>query len=517
MKLVRRLTLTLLAGIAVVYAAETYLIVQQFIHFYDADTRRDLRVIERVLSAEIEKAWPEDGLGEVMRLIQEADDRDDSLQLSWVPFDAGPPRDLPPAQADALLARMNEGRSFVHFEETGEGALHTYLPVRVNDSLVGAIRVSESASAKNDFVQARILQRVSTALVVVVMCGLFAWIAGARLVGRPVGQLMALARRIGSGDFSGRLRLAGGDELAGLAQHMNAMAEALERSQQALDAQTAARLDALEQLRHADRLKTIGTLASGVAHELGTPMSVVSGRAQTIVAGEVTDPDEVIEAARVIRSQTDRMANIVRQLLDFARLRKADRKASDLARISLDAVGMLQPLARKRGVEIEVTGADRPLVADVDPAALGQAVTNVVMNALQATTTRGTVGIRLERATAATPGTTTAPRACACIVVLDQGPGIPPDQLPQIFDPFFTTKEVGQGTGLGLSVAHGIVAAAVGSRSTASWGRAPGSGSISRWQRAHRGSALRPTSLLCTGTDFSTLGRQCAAHTNWIT
>jgi signal transduction histidine kinase len=236
------------------------------------------------------------------------------------------------------------------------------------------------------------------------------------------------------------------------------MAEALEKSRNALDAQTAARLDALEQLRHADRLKTVGTLASGVAHELGTPLNVVSGRAQTIVAGEVTASHEVVEAARVIRLQADRMARIVRQLLDFARLRRNEQKPSELGRITRDAVAMLEPLARKHKVELALAGEAGPLVATVDPAALGQAVTNIVMNALQATPEGGRVEIRLAHTQAAPPGSSGPPRACGCIDVQDPGPGIPPDQLPQIFDPFFTTKEVGQGTGLGLSVAHGIVA-----------------------------------------------------------
>jgi signal transduction histidine kinase len=176
------------------------------------------------------------------------------------------------------------------------------------------------------------------------------------------------------------------------------------------------------------------------------------------VAGEVTAPNEVIDAARVIRTQTDRMARILRQLLDFARLRRNEQKALDLARITADAVGMLQPFARKHEVGLELAGAHGPLVASVDPVALGQAVTNIVMNALQATKSGGSVEVRLERAMSAPPGAS-APRSVrGCIVVHDQGPGIPPDQLPQIFDPFFTTKEVGQGTGLGLSVAHGIVA-----------------------------------------------------------
>ena len=292
-----------------------------------------------------------------------------------------------------------------------------------------------------------------------VFCGGLAWFAGSRLVGRPVGWLMEQARRIGAGDFSARLELRGADELSELARDMNAMAAKLADSRRDLEAQNAARLEAIGQLRHADRLKTVGTLASGVAHELGTPLNVVSGRAQMIVAGEVSGPEETVEAARIIHAQADRMARIVRQLLDFARLRKPEKRPSDLVQLARDAVAMLAPLARARKVRLALAPpASESIVAVVDQAQLGQALTNLVINAVQATREGGVVELAVALDRSKPPGAQPATAgSCACISVRDEGPGIPEEQIQQLFDPFFTTKEVGMGTGLGLSVAHGIV------------------------------------------------------------
>ena len=120
---------------------------------------------------------------------------------------------------------------------------------------------------------------------------------------------------------------------------------------------------------------------------------------------------------------------------------------------------MLRPLAQRRGVQIELSDADgEAVVADVDPGQLEQAVTNLLMNALHATREGGVVSVCAGRDERVPPDAREpAPIEVVTLAVRDQGPGIPAEQLPQVFDPFSATKEVEEGTGLGLSVAHGIV------------------------------------------------------------
>jgi signal transduction histidine kinase len=196
--------------------------------------------------------------------------------------------------------------------------LETYVPVSAEGRLVGAVRIAESTAAKHTYLRARIQQRIATAFGMVLLAATLAWIVGSRLVARPVEQLMQQAARVGQGEFEARLNLAGESELAALSRAMNEMAGHLERSRRDLEEQNAARLAAIEQLRHADRLETVGTLASGVAHELGTPLQVISGRAEMITSGQLAASPEVVACAGEIRRQSDRVARIVRQLLDFA-------------------------------------------------------------------------------------------------------------------------------------------------------------------------------------------------------
>ena len=117
---------------------------------------------------------------------------------------------------------------------------------------------------------------------------------------------MTKARRIGRGDLAGPIHIRSRDELAELAEDLNAMCLNLAESQRKLREESAARIAAIEQLRHADRLKTVGRLASGIAHELGTPLNVVAGRAGLIASGKL-DAAEIAQSAAAIRSEADKM------------------------------------------------------------------------------------------------------------------------------------------------------------------------------------------------------------------
>jgi signal transduction histidine kinase len=213
----------------------------------------------------------------------------------------------------------------------------------------------------------------------------------------------------------------------------------------------------LDQLRHADRLNTVGKLASGIAHELGTPLNVVSGRARMIARG--APPEEAVDNARIIAEQVDRMAKIIRQLLDFARPRGAQKAPADLATLARQTLSLLEPLGKKRAVGLhfeERAGAGAR--AEVDAGQLQQVLTNLIMNGIQATRGGGDLSVTIERVRARPPADHGGPEGdYIAIRVADQGDGIPPEVLPRVFEPFFTTKDIGEGTGLGLSVTYGII------------------------------------------------------------
>ncbi|HET9992781.1 MAG TPA: ATP-binding protein [Kofleriaceae bacterium] len=206
---------------------------------------------------------------------------------------------------------------------------------------------------------------------------------------------------------------------------------------------------AVEQLRHADRLQVIGTLSAGVAHELGTPLNVISGAAEMIGDASASRV-RIGELSALILRQTEQITSIIRQLLDFGRRGGPSTQEIDLDRAVTLTAEMLRAAARKRNVAIELDQmlGDRGVHANARE--LEQVVSNLMLNGIQAMPGGGTLRVST-RAEARADG------EWAAIVVQDQGEGIRPEHLPYIFDPFFTTKGIGEGTGLGLSVSYGIV------------------------------------------------------------
>jgi two-component system NtrC family sensor kinase len=234
------------------------------------------------------------------------------------------------------------------------------------------------------------------------------------------------------------------------------MCERLVAANARAEAEMQARAAMLEQLRHADRLMTVGKLASGIAHELGTPLNVIEARATMIVDGETT-PDESVACARVVVRSVERMTRIIRQLLAFARPSTLQRSRCDVTLLAQRTVELLQPLAGKRSVLLRVAGLS-PAFAEADAGQVEQALTNVIMNAAQAMNRPGTVDVIIDRIRARSPADLGgAEGQYLRISVHDEGHGIASEHLPRIFEPFFTTKDVGDGTGLGLAVTYGII------------------------------------------------------------
>jgi signal transduction histidine kinase len=222
------------------------------------------------------------------------------------------------------------------------------------------------------------------------------------------------------------------------------------------EAEARERRTAVEQLRQIERLGVVGRLAAGVAHELGTPLNVIVGYAELL--GEDDVPRAMIaSAAATILAQTKKMAAIIRGLLDFSRRGGLERSNVDLREIAKSAAAILQPLASKTGSEIEIEAAkDREVLVSGSPTELEQVLVNLMMNGLQAMPEGGRLHVRVTPSPEGKAARATD-AATACVEVEDEGIGIAPESLARIFDPFFTTKDVGEGTGLGLSVSYGIV------------------------------------------------------------
>jgi len=213
----------------------------------------------------------------------------------------------------------------------------------------------------------------------------------------------------------------------------------------------------VEQLRQAERLGVIGRMAAGIAHELGTPLNVISGHAEMLDSNRV-NPSMVHAASTAILVQTERMTTLIRGLLDFSRRAGRERSGVDLGELALRVAGMLRPIGAKNGVEIEVASEVNAVVSG-NPVELEQVLVNLMVNAIQAMPAGGTLRVRIrDRVRQPSSLGSSPPPPMACVEVTDEGIGIAPESLEKVFDPFYTTRDVGEGTGLGLSVSYGIVA-----------------------------------------------------------
>ena len=230
-----------------------------------------------------------------------------------------------------------------------------------------------------------------------------------------------------------------------------------------------------EQLRHADRLATVGVLAAGVAHELNEPLSTILGFAQLVQKAPALPEAQARDMERIVEASL-RAREIVRNLLIFGGNAPARTEDCDLAAIVRDGIRFLEPRCRSGAIELCLELAEGGTAVRADPAQLTQVLVNLVVNAVQAMPAGGALTVR-----------TRGNGHSAVLVVEDTGVGMSAETMDRIFVPFFTTKGTRGGTGLGLAVVHGIVSSLGGTiavhsevgRGSCFEVRLPGAGDVS--------------------------------------
>jgi signal transduction histidine kinase len=407
----------------------------------------------------VSKLWGVSGEQTALEFVGEINRSKAQMNIRFIWLDAESGSPYRPELSRKLLEPLFQDQPVnrVDRERKGVGYMYTYMPVHVGGDRLAALELVEPLTDERHYVWTTIFRIFVTTGINAAVFWLIAMALGVWLVGKPMGMLVDKARRVGAGDLSGPLKLQQRDEFAELAEELNAMCDRLAEANQRVAAETSARIATLEQLRHADRLMTVGKLASGIAHELGTPLNVVQARAKMIVEGEAEGPDTV-QFARIIVEQCERMTRIIRQLLDFARPRSPRMATVDLYHVVRQTLTLLSPIAEKQRVELRAGGDGAPVLAEVDADQLQQVLSNLVLNGIQAMPGGGVLSVGIERRhVVPAPGLDLPEGEYLCIDVRDQGCGIPPEHLTHLFEPFFTTKQVGEGTGLGLPVSIGIL------------------------------------------------------------
>lgn len=295
----------------------------------------------------------------------------------------------------------------------------------------------------------------TTSALVLLLCALILVIVR-RSVSRPIQELIEKIREIGRGNWEQRIEVSGRDEVSSLAQEFNRMSEKLQETYARLIKEQQEKLKLERNLRHSERLASVGQLAAGLAHEIGTPLNIISGRAEYLLRRE-RGPVEMRENLHIIRSQIDRISGIVRQLLEFSHRREPSLRSLDLGPLLDSVTKLLEQKIQEKGVQVEIALAERLPKIQADPDLLQQVFINLYLNSLHAMSPGGKIRIQAELARDGDAPLSPADHDWLRISFEDNGPGIPAEHIEHVFDPFFTTKDVGEGTGLGLAVTYGIV------------------------------------------------------------
>jgi signal transduction histidine kinase len=271
------------------------------------------------------------------------------------------------------------------------------------------------------------------------------------------------------------------DEIGVVARGLNDILEGIERLNTSVDIRVAAAAEDYrqqseaaadshremavlsEELARAGRLAALGQAAANMAHQIGTPLNLISGYIQLLIRSSPPGSPS-LDRLKAIQDQVAKVTAIVRSALDASRPLSISRQCTDLADLVRRVCRMAQPMLDDAGVEVEVATPQTPVNVVADPVQLELALLNLISNSVDAMEPGGRLTLHLTRQAGRLQ-----------LAVKDTGAGISPDLLAHIFNPWVTTKPPGKGTGLGLSIARQVVASHGGTISVESQ---PGHGSV---------------------------------------
>lgn len=290
------------------------------------------------------------------------------------------------------------------------------------------------------FERKRILNIISTlkaqlllSLSVFLVLGGFLITLVAHKIIRPLRVIEKTTVRIAAGDFRPIPVLNTRDETQRVVEAFNRMVAELENRQ--------------DQLLQAKKLASLGTLTSGVAHQLNNPLNNISTSCQILQEELATgEPEFLRKMLMNIEQEVHRARDTVRGLLEFSRVREFCLAPTPLLQVVDRSVALISSQIPP-GVEI-IKEIPADLALNLDAQRMQQVFLNLIENAIQAINPPGQIRITAERQ---------APGKEVVIIIQDTGVGIPQQNIGRVFDPFFTTKDVGVGTGLGLSIVYGII------------------------------------------------------------
>jgi len=430
----------------------------------EADLRaiavRDLRLIGTAVEVAAANALRDGQSADVSEIVQAVQARDPSVDV--IVFDGADVITTPEAEAEpAALARRAvmdtraSGRATVRFEgPRGLSYLVGAFPVHADDrrplGTVALVRALDELR-RDLWAETRDTILVGAALVAG-LTGAGWWLASA-YVRRPVRDLIQAMQAVRAGDLSTRIPFRRADEFGTAVREFNAMTGELIEARQRLMSEIDARRAIEIGLERTDKLVTLGQLSSGFAHEIGSPLQVLNGRARALAARTDTAPD-VRRTAEILAHEAERLAGIVERLLAFSRQTTPRIAEAHLLEPVREIVELFELEARRHDVRLAFSCEEPLPSANADVAQVQQVVMNLLTNAVHATPAGGSVRVGLSTGSFDMAGEV---YSSVVLTVEDTGRGIPDEVRPHIFEPFFTTRSQAGGTGLGLAVVRSIV------------------------------------------------------------
>jgi two-component system NtrC family sensor kinase len=256
---------------------------------------------------------------------------------------------------------------------------------------------------------------------------------------RPIDNIVCMCKKLMEGDLSARCLINPPGEMGMLCSTINQLADSFERFQKNLERETQL------QIGQSEKLAAIGRLAAGVAHEINNPLTSILSFAHLMKQKKNNDEQDIRDL-NVIIEETNRVRNIVRELLDFARQSPAIKEDLDINQLLQQLVSLIRKQKEFRTIRFNEDYDQKLPLFHADKNQLQQVFLNLLMNSAEAIEKEGTITIG-----------TSYRNDRFVIRIEDNGCGIKAEELDKIFDPFYTTKPVGKGTGLGLSVSYGII------------------------------------------------------------
>jgi len=464
MRLGLKFTLTTSILVSAVLASYGYHTISKRKNFLLSRMKREARAIARTAKVNIEDASYRKG-SDIQALVNEIGEFEKTfgalVTLDGKAFRSKSLKELPHTLKKPMeLAKQvtARGKAVGRFDRYGKTPIFAHFePLRgAEGEIIGVLGIIQNISfVEEDIRETRLAVTLTTTVLIALITTSILLLIRIDITG-PISGLMKKIQRVGRGEFDTKVSVNRKDELGELAHEFNQMAANLRDAERRLYEEADRKADLEQRMRHMERLATIGQLASGLAHEIGTPLNVISGRA-SYLRKKVNDTESLEKNLDVIVRQSQRITKIIRHLLNFSRKKPPECIRTEIPSVIESTLDLLENRIRRQGVRVVKSfPPDLPLV-EGDPEQFQQVFLNIMLNAVQSMPNGGE--LILEGRTITNGGRTIEryqPKY-AEIQIEDTGVGMKPEVLENIFKPFFTTKWDGKGTGLGLPISYGIV------------------------------------------------------------